>query len=200
MVILLIGAHPDDIELGAGATIHKLHLAHDFHGVVLTTGSLRGKSEEREAATVSAAQKLGYSPDFARLKDGGFTDYEAEQVITAKIAAIKPDILIGHSRNDKHRDHVVAHVAMLSAARKMRNILFFEGPYSYHFTPQLYVELNEEDMRAKISALAEHTKALIYTPYYLEREYIRSLLKLRARPIGFAYAEVFEVGIVTGLL
>lgn len=81
MIILIVGAHPDDIEIGAGAMIHKLHGLHDFHGLVLTSSGLGGSTQEREAATKASAQIVEYCPSFARLQDGSFSDVEAERAV-----------------------------------------------------------------------------------------------------------------------
>ena len=200
MVILIVGAHPDDIELGAGATIHKLHEIHEFHGLILTSGGLRGECKEREEATTLSAEILGFHPYFARLEDGSFSDFEAERAVLTKIEDIKPDVVIAHSKNERHRDHIAAHVGTISAARRVRNLLFFECPYTLNFLDQLYIPVGEENIAAKISALSNHAKAIRRSvPFYLEDENITLLAKARALHIGELYAEAFEVGTWVGL-
>lgn len=200
MVILIIGAHPDDVEIGLGATIYKLHKEHSFHGLILTSGELRGNPEQREAATIRAAEILGYTAHFARLKDSKCTDIEAEEAIHIQIEAIKPDIVIGHSNNDRHRDHVITHNATFSAARKVKNLLFFESPYSHAFVPNFYIGIGETELKFKINSLLEHAKSLSSQPLYLKEDYIRSLAKVRGQSINRPYAEAFEIGRLIDLL
>lgn len=193
MIMLIVGAHPDDIEIGVGGTIHKLREKHVIHGLVLTSGGLRGSCDEREAATISAAEIIGYYPHFRRLQDGSFSESEAEATILKKIQAIGPDLIIGHAKHDKHRDHVVAHIATISAARRAKNLLLFEGPYSHEFSPNLFSELGETDMDAKVRALKEHSKALRAMRSYLAPETIRLQAKLCGVRVECKYAEAFEV-------
>jgi len=196
MNLLIISSHPDDIELGVGAIIHKLHSKHKFHGLILTSGALRGKEKNRESAAIASAKILGYSVNFARLEDGAFTEVEAEKAILKCIKEIEPDMVIGHSKNDLHRDHINAYIATVSASRKIKNVLFFEGPYSRGFNPNFYVSVSKENLEAKIRALNEHSKSLTEKPDYLTSEYNISLAKVRGMPIRSTYAEGFEVGIL----
>lgn len=197
MVILVVGAHPDDIELGLGATIHRFRQEHKFHGLVLTSGGMRARSEEREQAAVRAAEILGYTPHFGYLKDAAFNDIEAEQAIKQKLEELKPDLVIGHSPQERHRDHRAAHLATLSASRRIPMLLFFEGPYTCSFAPQLYVPVNDTDLEAKNKALQEHAKVL-ETRRYLEEAHVMALAITRGAIIATAYAEAFLVGRLIG--
>lgn len=192
LVILAIGAHPDDIELGLGATIHKFRKEHQFHGLVLTSGSLRACPEDREQATTCAAEILGYTPHFGRLEDGAFSDIEAERTIQDKLVELKPDLVIGHSPQEYHRDHLRAYIATVSTSRRLPTLLFFEGPYSHAFTPQLYVPVAALDLKAKVAALHEHAKA-VETGRYLEERNIKALAIARGAVANAAYAEAFLI-------
>jgi LmbE family N-acetylglucosaminyl deacetylase len=60
--VLLFGAHPDDVEWGAGGTILKLKAKGTSFGIVdLTRGEMgsRGTSEEREKEAQVAALCMG---------------------------------------------------------------------------------------------------------------------------------------------
>lgn len=197
LIILVVGAHPDDIELGLGATIHKFREMHQFHGLVLTSGGLRARPEEREQATVRAAEILGYIPHFGHLKDAAFSDAEAEQVIQQKLAELEPDLVIGHSPYECHRDHRAAHLATLSASRRIPMLLLFEGPYTNSFAPQLYVPVDDRDLNAKSDALQQHAKVLETRPY-LEEAYVKALAITRGAMIATAYAEAFLVARLIG--
>lgn len=192
MVILVVGAHPDDIEIGLGATVHRFQHEHQFHGLVLTSGSLRAGAEERERATVRSAKILGYTPYFGRLEDGAFTEREAGRLIERKIAELKPSLVIGHSPRERHQDHWTAQIATLLSSRRALMLIFFEGPYTYSFTPQLYVPVDDVDLRAKNEALGEHAKVLEQRRY-LEEAYIRALAITRGAVVTTTYAEAFMV-------
>ena len=107
--ILCIGAHSDDIEIGAGATIlgwidRGVRL--DVHWAVLSAGGPRA-----EEARTSAAAFLGNSAravvDLATFKDG-FFPYQGTEIklwFEALKKRTSPDVILSHWRHDAHQDH-----------------------------------------------------------------------------------------------
>ena len=108
--ILAIGAHPDDIELGAGATIAKEIAQGKTVGMIdLTRGELgtRGTAETRDAEAEAAKNILGASfrinMGFA---DGFFVNDKAHQLkLIAMIRKFQPDIVLCNAFDDRHIDH-----------------------------------------------------------------------------------------------
>lgn len=108
--ILAFGAHPDDVELGAGATIAKEISMGKKVGIIdLTRGELgtRGTAAIRNLEAVKAAKILGVSlrenMDFA---DGFFQNTpELQKAIIAKIREYKPDVVLCNAIRDRHIDH-----------------------------------------------------------------------------------------------
>ena len=112
--ILAIGAHPDDVELGCGATIYKEITLGKRVGILdLTQGELgtRGTAEIRAKESAKAAQILGVfireNMDFA---DGFFINDKAHQMaLIEKIRLYRPEIVICNAVEDRHID--CAHVS-----------------------------------------------------------------------------------------
>jgi bacillithiol biosynthesis deacetylase BshB1 len=108
--ILAIGAHPDDIELGAGATIAKEIAQGKTVGIIdLTRGELgtRGTAETRDAEAEAAKNILGASfrinMGFA---DGFFVNDKAHQLkLIAMIRKFQPEIVLCNAFDDRHIDH-----------------------------------------------------------------------------------------------
>lgn len=108
--ILAFGAHPDDVELGAGATIAKEVASGKKVGIVdLTRGELgtRGSAviRDQEAADaanilqISVRENLGFS-------DGFFVnDKEHQLEIIKMIRKYRPEIIICNAIEDRHIDH-----------------------------------------------------------------------------------------------
>ena len=108
--ILAFGAHPDDVELGAGGTIAKEVARGKKVGVVdLTRGELgtRGTPELRDeeakkAATilkVSVRENLGFA-------DGFFVNDKKHQLeIIKRIRKYRPEIVLCNAIDDRHIDH-----------------------------------------------------------------------------------------------
>ena len=108
--ILAIGAHPDDVELGASGTIAKeISLGKKVGIIDLTRGELgtRGSKEIRDAEANKAAEILGVSiRENLQFKDGFFINDEEHQLeIIKMIRKYKPEIVLCNAIDDRHIDH-----------------------------------------------------------------------------------------------
>ncbi|WP_034059251.1 bacillithiol biosynthesis deacetylase BshB1 [Lacinutrix jangbogonensis] len=108
--ILAFGAHPDDIELGAGGTIAKAIAEGKKVGVIdLTKGELgtRGTAETRKTEAASAAKILGLSArENLGFADGFFINDKKHQLEVIKmLRKYKPDIVLCNAIDDRHIDH-----------------------------------------------------------------------------------------------
>ncbi len=127
--ILAFGAHPDDVELGCGATIAKeVSLGKKVGIVDLTRGELgtRGSAELRDEEAVNAAKILGVIVrENVRFADGFFTNDKAHQLaIIQMIRKYKPDVVLCNAIDDRHIDHpkgskLVSDACFLSGLRKI---------------------------------------------------------------------------------
>ncbi len=108
--ILTIGAHPDDVELGCGATIAKEVAQGKKVGILdLTRGELgtRGTAETRAAEAKEAARILGVAVrENLAFADGFFVNDKTHQLEVIKIIRkYQPDIVICNAVDDRHIDH-----------------------------------------------------------------------------------------------
>jgi bacillithiol biosynthesis deacetylase BshB1 len=108
--ILAFGAHPDDVELGCGATIAKeVSLGKKVGIVDLTRGELgtRGSAELRDKEAANAAGILGVSVrENLRFADGFFTNDKKHQLeIIKMIRKYQPEIVLCNAIDDRHLDH-----------------------------------------------------------------------------------------------
>jgi len=108
--ILAIGAHPDDIELGCGATIAKEIANGKKVGVIdLTRGELgtRGTAETRDAEAAEASKILGVTERVnLKFADGFFQNDKAHQMELIKmIRKYQPDMVLCNAIDDRHIDH-----------------------------------------------------------------------------------------------
>jgi len=108
--ILAIGAHPDDVELGCGATLAKEISKGKKVGIIdLTRGELgtRGTAETRDEESTESANILGVTlrtnMEFA---DGFFVNDKRHQIELIKmIRKFQPDIVLCNAIDDRHIDH-----------------------------------------------------------------------------------------------
>jgi LmbE family N-acetylglucosaminyl deacetylase len=194
--VLAIGAHPDDIEIAAGAALSKMRDAgYTIHGIVMTAGEKGGHAEIRPMEARRGAQFLGLDA----VKICNFTDtrLSAEVVeITAEIEMLldklKPDIIFTHSSHDLHQDHQTVHEATLRAARNKRtSILCYESPsVTQDFHPTYFVDVDKY-VEIKIRAINEHWDQ--HNKPYMKPELVRGKLAFRGSQAKMDYAEGFEV-------
>lgn len=108
--ILAFGAHPDDVELGCGATVAKEIAKGKKVGIVdLTRGELgtRGSAEIRDAEAAKAAEILGVAVrENLEFADGFFTNDKKHQLeIIKMIRKYRPEIILCNAVDDRHIDH-----------------------------------------------------------------------------------------------
>ncbi|NJB70155.1 bacillithiol biosynthesis deacetylase BshB1 [Saonia flava] len=108
--ILVFGAHPDDAELGAGATIAKEIASGKKVGIVdLTRGELgtRGSAEIRDKEAMAAAKILGVSVrENLEFADGFFVNDKQHQLEVIKmVRRYRPEIVLCNAIVDRHIDH-----------------------------------------------------------------------------------------------
>jgi len=108
--ILAIGAHPDDVELGCGATLAKSIAQGKKVGILdLTCGELgtRGSASIRNNESAKAAEILGVSVrENLAFADGFFTNDKKHQLEVIKIIRkYQPKIVLCNAVDDRHIDH-----------------------------------------------------------------------------------------------
>ena len=118
--ILAIGAHPDDVELGAAATIAKEIANGKKVGILdLTRGELgtRGNAEIRAIESANSSKVLGISVrENIGLNDSFFEINKENQLKIIKIIRkYKPKIVLINAPKDRHPDHGKAHSLSSSA-------------------------------------------------------------------------------------
>ena len=108
--ILAFGAHPDDVELGCGATLGKEISKGKRVGIIdLTRGELgtRGTAEIRDQEAQNAAEILGVDVrcnlSFA---DGFFINDRNHQLTLIELIRLyQPDVVFCNAIKDRHIDH-----------------------------------------------------------------------------------------------
>ena len=112
--VLAIGAHPDDVELGCGATVAKLARAGRSVGILnLTRGEAgtRGTPEERRLEAEEAARVLGVVElRFLDCGDGSLrSGPDEEDALIEALRELRPDLVLSPTPYDRHPDHIRAH-------------------------------------------------------------------------------------------
>jgi len=193
-VILAVGAHPDDIELGCGGTIRAASSAgKKVIAVFLTRGEVSGDPDLRQKESIAALAVLGVT----EVHFGDFPDteipssHEAIDFLEKFYNASKPDTVLTHTTNDMHQDHRQVGWLSLSAFRNVPKILAFETPrVTPAFSPNYFVDISGY-VKDKWNALELHLSQR--SKRYLAYESMINLASFRGSQVGLSAAEAFEV-------
>ena len=155
--VLAIGAHPDDVELGCGATLLAHAAAGDTVTVLVLTGGEAGPgTANRYAEQRAAAETLGVSLRWGGLIDCTLTpDAATVRLVEQVLEETSADLVYVHAPDDSHQDHRAAAAAARSAARRLPRVLHYQSPSTLTFNPTVFVDVTAY-LSGKVAALKEH--------------------------------------------
>lgn len=172
-VIIVVGAHPDDLEYYTGGTLGTL--AGEGKTVVgVLTADLSDIQKIRRTEAVKAAKTLGYIPVFLghpeRDYNGGLTDADKQEIrseVKALINKYDADTLITYDSYDQapiyhHVDHIVTGIEAQAAAEEtgLENVYLYSSGH-----PNTRVDIS--------SATAKKTEAISFHESQQNRRWIR---------------------------
>lgn len=181
--ILCLGAHSDDIEIGAGGAVLALlerHPGAHVHWVVLSAPGER--AQEAQASATAFLEKAGERCiDLHEFRDGLFPDETTR--LKAAFEALKhasaPDLIFTHIREDHHQDHRT--VAEMTA-NTFRNhlVLGYEIPkYDPDLgNPNLFFDLSAAQADTKVKFLMAHF-ATQRSKRWFQPETFHGLMRIR---------------------
>jgi LmbE family N-acetylglucosaminyl deacetylase len=144
--VLAIGAHPDDLEFGCAGTLSRfVQKGNSVYLMILTDGKQGGVPPARRDEQIKAAETLGAKDLFwGDYPDTRLSFYDDVIVkIEEVIKKTAPSFVFVHSNKETHQDHRHANACTISASRNIPNVLFYEGPSSFDFEPNVYVDVQD---------------------------------------------------------
>lgn len=176
---LAIGAHPDDVEFGAGATLAKWAAAGSRIVHLVCTDGSKGSWDEREDVTRLVALRQQEQRAASRALGGageviflGWTDGELESGLRQRgqvaywIRKVKPDVVLGHDpwkRYRLHPDHRNAGLLAVEGIVAARDPHFFpEHAHPAHRPSALLLwEADEVNHVEDVTGFDEHKMAAL---------------------------------------
>ncbi len=198
--VLAIGAHTDDIELGAGATLSRLKREGWYVVAVAASRAETSlpvgyspttlETEFRESMKIIHADHvavLGYP--VRRLN-------EYRQAILDDLIAIRrdhdPELIITHSSQDTHQDHEVMSSEVVRAFRA-RSVWGFHSPWNQReISSNIFVDIEKADLRAKIEMLSCYRSQAELGRAYVASDYPETAAKFAGYQAQLTLAESFE--------
>jgi LmbE family N-acetylglucosaminyl deacetylase len=193
--VLCLGAHCDDIEIGAGGTLLKLFENYKINSVkwvVFASNEIR-----KQEATNSAERFLHNvkSKDIVikAYRDGflPFLAIEVKETFEAIKKEFQPDIIFTHYRDDRHQDHRLVSDLTWNTWRN-HTILEYEIPkYDDDLrAPNLFVPLDENYINRRNGIIID-AFASQRDKHWFDDATFKALPRLRGMESASLFAEAF---------
>ena len=191
--VLAIGAHPDDVEIGAaGALLAHMAAGDTVSILTLSRGASGGPETRRTRESEEAAHVIGARLFLDDLEDTRISEGNPTiAVIDEVVAAVHPTVVYTHSIHDVHQDHRNTHSAAMVATRRIGRVYCFQSPYAtVDFRPTHFVVIDDHIGR-KLKAIDAFASQVAVRDY-LEPDLIVSTARYWSRFCDGNHAEGFE--------
>lgn len=195
--VAVIGAHCDDIAIGAGATL--MEIVRDKPDVVVHALVLTGGGTEREIEEKNAFAAICPSTDVpltvADLPDGRLPDQweRAKEHIAEFRHECRPDMVFGPQRNDYHQDHRLVAELIPTEFRDHLvlgyEILKWESDLP---NPTLFLPISDATARHKTRMLTQCYPSQSRHDWF-DKDVVLGLMRIRGVQCRARYAEAFTV-------
>jgi LmbE family N-acetylglucosaminyl deacetylase len=195
--IAALGAHCDDIAIGAGATLLFMCSANPglrIHVLVLSGGGT-AREDEEHAALAAFCPGADLRITVLKLQDGRLPAHweEAKGAVEDLRGQTSPDLLLAPNRFDAHQDHRGLAELVPTAFRDHLvlgyEIIKWDGDLG---RPSAYQPLDGAVAEAKADLLWKHYPSQRHRPWY-DREAFLGLARIRGIECGSRYAEAYYV-------
>lgn len=193
--LLFLGAHCDDIEIGAGGTLLKLLQEYEVGKVkwVVFTSDATRKQEALKSAEQFLSQVKDKEITVLANRDG-FLPTQAVQV-KEHFEDIKtdfvPDVIFTHYRNDRHQDHRLISDLTWNTWRNHLILEYEIAKYDGDLgIPNFYVPLDESILKKRNQILME-TFVSQQSKHWFDENTFNALPRLRGLESASLFAEAF---------
>ncbi|MCC2265932.1 PIG-L family deacetylase [Streptomyces sp. CT1-17] len=195
--VVAVGAHCDDIAIGAGGTLLTVCRARPgvrVDALVLTGGGGEREQEER-AALAAFCPGADLRLTVLKLPDGRMPAHweEAKAAVEELRGRSEPELVLAPRTDDAHQDHRALAKLTTTAFRDHLvlgyEIVKWDGDLG---RPAAYQPLSPETAELKAGLLQEHYPSQRHRPWY-DREAFLGLARIRGIECHARYAEAFAV-------
>ena len=219
MNVLVVSAHPDDIEINCAGTVKRMvdrgdtvYVCNLCNGDM---GHMEIKSPElaairlKESASAAAVTGAKYLPPVGYDLKLYHQDKPTRDKVVDVIRLAKPDLIITHSPDDYMSDHVAVGKLVFDASfcaslpnyeTKQSNIVsvcpiyYMDNLGAFNFTPTEYVDISGE-IEFKLKGLNCHQSQLKWMKDHDKIDFaetVRTFSRMRGLQAGVMYAEAFK--------
>jgi LmbE family N-acetylglucosaminyl deacetylase len=196
LTVLCLGAHSDDIEIGCGGTILRLVESRSVivHWMVFGADSTRA-NEASVSANLFLTGAVDRTVVIEDFEDGFFPFHGA--AVKARFeqlkAAVSPDLIFTHYRDDRHQDHRLISDLTWNTFRHHLVVEYEVPKYDGDLgQPNFYVRLDEATCLRKVQYLLQSFQSQAGKHWFTDDTFL-ALLRLRGIEANCPtrYAEAF---------
>jgi LmbE family N-acetylglucosaminyl deacetylase len=191
--VLAIGAHPDDIEIGAGGLLLGLAQSELRARYVVLTGTDERQLEARDAAR-SFLPGADLSIELFDLPEGRLPVVwgQVKEILEDVARSCAPDVIIAPSADDAHQDHRIVGELVPTVFRDQLYLAYeipkWDGDMS---RPSVYVPLSAQTAKLKVELLHKCYSSQRSRDWW-DDEVFLGLARLRGMECRAPYAEAFR--------
>jgi len=197
---LAVGPHPDDVELGCGATLFEIlkpddKLLYITMSFCLDIARNKNIKEELKKSQEYIKSQLPCEVTFQNFDFPNRRMFEKHMDIREALDNIRsefnPDIVFFTSPKDLHQDHRYIGEEVMRVFREC-SLITYEIPRSVGiFLPNMYVSLSEKTVN-KVIKIKELYKSQSEMKY-MANDLLMGTFKHRGAEVGKSFAQAFEV-------
>ena len=193
--ILCLGAHCDDIEIGAGGTLLKMFRDYEIGQVTwIVFSSNDVRKMEAHTSAESFLKSIPQKNIIIKSFRNGFFPFhgiEIKEFFEEIKKQVSPDLIFTHFRNDRHQDHRMISDLTWNTWRS-ELILEYEIPkYDGDLgVPNFYVPI-EEEILAERNRIIMATFVSQNTKHWFDEATFNALPRLRGMECAHTFAEAF---------
>jgi LmbE family N-acetylglucosaminyl deacetylase len=193
LAILCLGAHADDIEIGAGGTILTLLERHPGSRVLWVVFSAKEhrEAEARGSATAMLGKAANAEVAIHQFRDGFFpSDWARIKQTFEGLKPFAPNVILTHYKADHHQDHRI--ISELTWNTFRDHLVFEYEVLKYDpdlGNPNLFVPLSQEKAETKLEVLWKYFTSQRQKRWFTSENFM-AMMRVRgaqaASPSGLA--------------
>ena len=195
MRVLFVGAHVDDIEMGAsGLLVKMLSKNEECHVIVFSRcedqPGNKGVSKEFYESMSVLGVKNPKLMDLPNTKLPQKSE-KIRKILDKEKTTFNPDIVVTHDTSTLHQDHKAVTEECLRVFRNSSILMYEDIKSVEHFAPNLIVSLTAEEFNKKIEAVGKYKTQT--KRYYYDPEILKSLAKIRGKQMNVDFGEGYRI-------
>ncbi len=197
--MLFLGAHPDDIESGAGGLLARMSNEpgkHDCICMVFSTTAEQPGNENILKELKDSMRHAGLPESNLKVLDIPNTRFpENAHKIRRALEEVRdkwaPDIIVTHYLDNTHQDHKCLAEETVRVFRTHTILMYEDLKSTPRFVPNMTIALTDKELDKKVRMMESYKSQ--FRRHYHDTEYLRSIARMRGKRLGLDWGEAYHI-------